>query len=134
MTASESDDADEDVIIIQNAIYCSICKKYLVSCSTHDYVSCAHAMVDGGQDYFRKSICLSKDDFGLDSNAPFEDVADKLLIQLPNCDEWLLMRNLSSTQLTNIILSDTKITAIHKRVAEYLLKKINFIKYPLAKV
>ncbi len=49
----KSPDEEKDRII-QNAIYCRICQKYLLSKTQHDYVSCKHKMVDGGTSYIRR--------------------------------------------------------------------------------
>jgi hypothetical protein len=97
MVDSESDDDD----IVQNAVYCSQCNEYLVSCKVHDYVACDHRMVDGGHEYIRRSSCSLDDDFSLFKNATDDEIKAKLLVLV--FDKYRLINSLTSSQLTELV-------------------------------
>ncbi len=126
MVVSDSENEDDmQQKILQNAVYCLFCKKFLVSTSVHDYVECGHKMVDGGHDYIRRSPCEEEDDFSLYENSCFEEVCANLLILHPpknKCENYVLMKSLSYSQLREL----TDLTQTQTKVAEFLLLNLSY--------
>jgi hypothetical protein len=108
--------------LLQNAIYCPKCQKYLVSEKTDDYPTCVHQMMD-------EKGCIRidpKNDFTFYSDSPCEDHMSKCLITLSNEDQnYVLLNSLSISQLERRLSSPQGNLAAWKMllVIEFLILK-----------
>jgi hypothetical protein len=115
--------------IIQNAVYCSECRKYLVSEFPNDHNQCPHQLVNGGHDYIQGwSAVKQEHDFTLYSDSTWDETLHKILIKIE--DDYVLMKSLSLQQLENMSQSIGNKTALQvllvKEFHTLLKEKINF--------
>ena len=107
------------MVLIQNAIFCDECNKYLISRYTHNCVTCRHGyMVDGGLDYSRGSRSPSlKNNFTLYENTDKKIIKVKLLWGSYK-DEKLITRPLINLETDHIeaILNTETLTNIYKEI------------------
>lgn len=115
------DSSDEDSDIIQNAVYCPKCAKYLVSVHVHDYSACPHMAANGGLDYISRGGDGMKpeNDFSLFRHTSPDEIRAKMLVKRTD-GTYVLLKTLSSIDLAAII-NDVSTCALQRQLATEML-------------
>lgn len=107
------------MVLIQNAIFCDECDKYLISRFTYNCIRCRHGyMVDGGLEYSHGSRLPSlKNNFRLCENTDKKIIKVKLLWGSYK-DEKLITRRIIDLETSHLqaILNTETLTNIYKEI------------------
>jgi len=115
--------------LIQNAVFCGLCGKFIISTSQHDYKSCdcGNVTVDGGLKYAKRNVdggLESINDLILTTDSSPTEIDDALLwgTRVNGELEFSPLKLLDKDHLFNILKTQKRLSTLYKESINRILK------------